>query len=136
MPMPWRMAAGKIASPPSTLNARPLGCTVTLNGPAGASTLVIFGYPRALSEQRSILPSNQSPLGALPSRFRRERLLIVGCGDVGLRVARIVAPRLRVLALTSSPSRVGELRGRGITPLLGNLDDSESLRRLAGIATR
>ena len=26
-------------------------------------------------------------LGALPARFRRERVLIVGCGDVGLRCA-------------------------------------------------
>lgn len=30
-------------------------------------------------------------LGALPARFRRERLLIVGCGDVGSRVARNLA---------------------------------------------
>ena len=29
-----------------------------------------------------------SGLGALPSRFRRERLLIVGYGDVGQRMAR------------------------------------------------
>ncbi|KAB2892812.1 MAG: SDR family NAD(P)-dependent oxidoreductase, partial [Burkholderiaceae bacterium] len=34
------------------------------------------------------MPSNQNPLGALPARFRRERVLIVGCGDVGLRAAR------------------------------------------------
>ncbi|MFZ9254286.1 MAG: SDR family NAD(P)-dependent oxidoreductase, partial [Hylemonella sp.] len=33
------------------------------------------------------MPSNQTPLGALPARFRRPRVLIVGCGDVGLRVA-------------------------------------------------
>jgi nucleoside-diphosphate-sugar epimerase len=51
------------------------------------------------------LPSNQSPLGALPARFRRQRLLIVGCGDVGLRVARGLRSRLRVLALTQSPER-------------------------------
>lgn len=80
------------------------------------------------------MPSNQSPLGALPARFRRERLLIVGCGDVGLRVARV--SRLRVLALTSSPQRQGELRAQGITPLLGNLDAPASLSRLAGLATR
>ncbi|MGH7750827.1 MAG: SDR family oxidoreductase, partial [Candidatus Dormibacteria bacterium] len=82
------------------------------------------------------MPSNQSPLGALPARFRRERMLIVGCGDVGLRVARAVAGRVRLLALTSSPSRVGELRAKGFTPLLGDLDMAASLRRLAGIATR
>ncbi|WP_096698050.1 SDR family oxidoreductase [Polaromonas sp. AER18D-145] len=82
------------------------------------------------------MPSNQSPLGALPSRFRRQRVLIIGCGDVGLRVARQLAPRVRLLALTSSPERRPELRARHITPLAGNLDQSATLRRLAGLATR
>lgn len=98
-------------------------------------------------------------LGALPARFRRERVLIVGCGDVGLRSARalgaravaVVAPgvsdsmpaasqgalgRVRLFALTSTPARVAGLRAAGITPLAGNLDDPASLRRLAGLATR
>jgi nucleoside-diphosphate-sugar epimerase len=83
-----------------------------------------------------ILPSNQSPLGALPSRFRQPRLLIVGCGDVGLRVARALPRAVRILALTSSPERAPMLRAAGITPLLGNLDDAASLARLAGLATR
>jgi len=43
---------------------------------------------------------------------------------------------MRVLALTSSASRVNEMRARNITPLLGNLDQGATLRRLAGIATR
>ena len=86
-----------------------------------------------------ILPSNL--IGALPARFRRERILIVGCGDVGQRVARALhqgagAGRARVLALTSTPSRIPALRAQGITPLVGNLDDAASLRRLAGVATR
>ena len=77
-------------------------------------------------------------LGALPARFRRERVLIVGCGDVGTRAARLLDParRVRVLALTSNPERVPELRRIGITPLLGNLDEARALRRLAGLATR
>ena len=83
-----------------------------------------------------ILPSNQNPLGALPSRFRRPRILIVGCGDVGLRVAHALPPRVRVIALTSSPARVSELRARGITPLVGNLDAPATLSRLAGLAHR
>jgi nucleoside-diphosphate-sugar epimerase len=33
-------------------------------------------------------------------------------------------------------TRLGELRMHGITPLPGNLDESKSLRRLAGLATR
>ncbi len=80
-------------------------------------------------------------LGALPARFRRERLLIVGCGDVGQRVLRHLATgpgagRVRVLALTSSAAQVAPLRAQGATPLLGNLDGARSLRRLAGLATR
>lgn len=89
------------------------------------------------------MPSNQNPSGALPARFRRPRLLIVGCGDVGVRVLRALSqggnasprPRLRVLALTSSAERVAELRALGAEPLLGNLDAPATLRRLAGVAT-
>jgi nucleoside-diphosphate-sugar epimerase len=81
------------------------------------------------------LPSNQSPLGALPSRFKRERLLIIGCGDVGQRLVR-VQRHVRVVALTSSPERVGALRAQGVTPVVGNLDEPASLQRLAGWATR
>jgi len=82
------------------------------------------------------VPSNQNPLGALPARFRRQRILIVGCGDVGLRVAAGISAGSRVLALTSSAARLPELRGRGIAPLLGNLDRAASLSRLAGLAHR
>lgn len=79
-----------------------------------------------------------SLLGALPARFRRERVLIIGCGDVGQRAAGVLggSSRARVMALTSSPDRAPALRGLGITPLRGNLDDPGSLRRLAGLATR
>jgi nucleoside-diphosphate-sugar epimerase len=66
--------------------------------------------------------------------------LIVGCGDVGLRTAgqlgAPLTPRVRLMALTSSPERVRLLRACGITPLKGNLDDAASLKRLAGIAHR
>ena len=92
------------------------------------------------SPEPLILPSNQAPLGALPARFRRQRVLIVGCGDVGLRTAgQLGAPqtqRVRLMALTSSPDRMSLLRACGITPLLGNLDDAASLQRLAGLAHR
>jgi nucleoside-diphosphate-sugar epimerase len=83
--------------------------------------------------------------GALPARFRRERVLVIGCGDVGLRCARALgagdAPlgalaRVKLLALTSQPGRRTALREAGVQPLLGNLDDPSSLRRLAGLATR
>ncbi len=95
-----------------------------------------IGYAWGHFNQEPILPSNQSPLGALPARFRRSRLLIVGCGDVGLRVARDLPKHVRVLALTSSPQRHAALRQLGIVPLGGNLDDRASLARLSGLAQR
>jgi len=61
-------------------------------------------------------------------------LLIVGCGDVGLRVVRALGGRLRVFALTSSPARCDALRAAGVRPVVGDLDDPASLNRLAGLA--
>lgn len=98
----------------------------------------------SLQEEYSILPANQSPRGALPARFRRTRILIVGCGDVGLRIAANVQCNPvqvrqhgpRVLALTSSAEKAQLLAQRGILPLQGNLDDLHSLCRLRGIAQR
>ncbi len=60
----------------------------------------------------------------------------MGCGDVGQRVARVLGPRVRRLALTSTPARKPALRAQGILPLSGDLDEPASLRRLAGLATR
>jgi len=69
-----------------------------------------------------------------PARARRPTLLIVGCGDIGLRVLRLVHPRWRVLALTSTPARVPALRALGAVPLLGDLDRPATLGRLGGLA--
>jgi nucleoside-diphosphate-sugar epimerase len=63
-------------------------------------------------------------------------VLIVGCGDVGLRVARTLRARVRLFALTSSPMRAQSLRDAGLTPLAGDLDRASTLLRLAGLATR
>lgn len=65
---------------------------------------------------------------------RRPVLLIVGCGDIGLRVLRLVRGRFRVLALTSTAARIPLLRAAGAVPLLGDLDDAASLGRLAALA--
>jgi nucleoside-diphosphate-sugar epimerase len=70
----------------------------------------------------------------LPSTFKRPVLLIVGCGDVGLRVLRLLSGRYRLLALTSTPSRADALRAAGAVPLIGDLDDPATLARLAGLA--
>ncbi len=61
-------------------------------------------------------------------------MLIVGCGDVGLRVLKLLQPRWRVLALTSTPARLPLLRSLGAVPLLGDLDAPRTLARLGGLA--
>ena len=66
--------------------------------------------------------------------LRRPRLLIVGCGDIGQRVLRLVRTRWRVLAVTSSPQRRAQLRAAGAIPLVADLDDSATLARLARLA--
>ena len=68
------------------------------------------------------------------ARFKRPVLLIVGCGDIGMRVAKLLRGRWRLIALTSSPARRDELRAAGVQPLVGDLDRPESLSRLAGLA--
>ncbi|MFM2119661.1 MAG: hypothetical protein RL722_1129 [Pseudomonadota bacterium] len=63
-----------------------------------------------------------SPSLALTARFRRPRLLVIGCGDVGGRVLTQLGTRMTVRVLTSSPERVAHFRGQGVTPLVGSLD--------------
>ncbi len=70
----------------------------------------------------------------LPARFSRPTLLIVGCGDIGLRVAKLLAGRWRLFGLTSSLERVPLLREAGVQPLIGNLDEPASLMRVACLA--
>ncbi|MGQ7936710.1 SDR family NAD(P)-dependent oxidoreductase [Paraburkholderia sp. D1E] len=66
--------------------------------------------------------------------LRRPRVLIVGCGDVGMRCVPLLRPRAHVFALTSHAGRSAELRAAGVTPLVGDLDARRSLKRLAGLA--
>jgi nucleoside-diphosphate-sugar epimerase len=66
--------------------------------------------------------------------LRRPRVLIVGCGDVGMRCVPLLRPHAHVFALTSHAGRSAELRAAGVTPLVGDLDARRSLKRLAGLA--
>jgi len=66
--------------------------------------------------------------------FGKPSILIIGCGDIGLRVAKQLSRSYRVFALTSQKSRFQELREVGATPILGDLDKPETLWRLSGLA--
>jgi len=70
--------------------------------------------------------------------LRRARILIVGCGDVGLRCVaqlRERPDRARVFALMRRPEREQALRAAGAVPVRGDLDARASLARLAGLAS-
>lgn len=62
------------------------------------------------------------------------RILIVGCGDVGLRAARLLRGRARVYGLIRNAERSAALRSTGVRPILGDLDDRASLVRMTAIA--
>jgi nucleoside-diphosphate-sugar epimerase len=78
------------------------------------------------------------PAGSKERRRKlgRPRLLIVGCGDVGLRIVARLKDRFRIVALTSSASRVAQLRSAGTVPIVGDLDERGSLARISAFGPR
>lgn len=70
----------------------------------------------------------------LVSKLARPRLLILGCGDVGMRMLPLLRGRFRVFAVTSQDSRRDELRAAGAVPIVADLDQPATLVRLARLA--
>ena len=64
----------------------------------------------------------------------KPRLLVIGCGDVGMRLLPLLRTRFHLIAATSQPARCAELRAAGATPVIANLDQRSSLYRLRGLA--
>jgi len=58
------------------------------------------------------------------------RVLLIGCGDVALRTARLLHPKVRLYGLTRRIEDVVKLRAHGIVPIIGDLDHVRSLDRL------
>ncbi len=55
--------------------------------------------------------------------MNKKQIVIVGCGDIGRRVARLaLAQGEAVTALVRSPEKARELEGMGMTTVLGDLD--------------
>jgi len=63
-----------------------------------------------------------------------QKILIVGSGDVARRILSRLAHRAHVYALLRDPARAAEWRAAGATPVLADLDDRNSLQRIAGLA--
>jgi len=62
------------------------------------------------------------------------RLLIIGCGDVALRMVPLLRGRYRTYALSREPQRFATLRALGVTPIRGDLDEPHTLHPIAGLA--
>lgn len=58
------------------------------------------------------------------------RVLLIGCGDVALRTADLLHPKVRLYGLTRRTEDVPKLRAHGVVPIIGDLDRLASLRRL------
>lgn len=69
-------------------------------------------------------------------KIGKPRLLIIGCGDVGMRLLPLLREHFRIFAVTSQPARCAELRAAGAVPVVADLDQPHTLRRLSGLAQR
>ena len=69
------------------------------------------------------------------SAFGKPRLVILGCGDVGMRLLPLLRDRFRVFAVTSQRARCEELREAGAVPVVANLDKPVTLKKLDGLST-
>ena len=68
-------------------------------------------------------------------RLGKPRLLIVGCGDVGLRIVARLKRRFRIFATTTSPQGCQALRRAGAVPIELDLDGRRA-HPIAGLAPR
>jgi nucleoside-diphosphate-sugar epimerase len=65
---------------------------------------------------------------------RMKSILIIGCGDIALRVAPLLRGRYRLFGLARNKAHWPALRSAGIIPILGDLDQRRDLQRISGIA--
>jgi nucleoside-diphosphate-sugar epimerase len=59
------------------------------------------------------------------------RVVMIGCGDVALRVASLLRGRVRLVGLVRRAQEASRLRDRGIVPIVADLDDFRTLARLS-----
>ncbi len=88
----------------------------------------------ASTATESISAGSAGRRGTRAGSFAGARILIVGCGDVGLRLVAALGDRFRIVVTTHSPSRVDALRRAGLLPVVADLDDPRTLGRLRGLA--
>lgn len=81
-----------------------------------------------------------APSQILPRRLRRPRLLLVGCGDVGGRLAKHLVARMgdrwKVIGTARADESLAAIRALGAVPVTIDLDEPRAARRIAGLADR
>jgi len=95
--------------------------------------------PAALSGP-ALDPAANALVKARRRRLGQPRLLLVGCGDVGLRIVARLQHRFRIFGTVTSTVRAAQVRAAGAIPLLLDLDAAagagRDAARIAGLATR
>src|SRR5690606_40004009 len=64
----------------------------------------------------------------------KPRLLVLGCGDVGMRLLPLLRDRFRIFAVTTQEERRQALRAAGAIPVIADLDRPATLARIARLA--
>lgn len=64
----------------------------------------------------------------------KNKLLIVGCGDIAMRLSILLRDRYHLIGLCRNAGSFDKLRAHGIKPIAGDLDDPISLNKLSGLA--
>ncbi len=87
-------------------------------------------FPGKLASTIAIM-SDRHPM----HQFGKPRLLILGCGDIGMRLLPLLRNRFRIFAVTRQAERCAELRAAGASPIIADLDQPASLARVARLAS-
>lgn len=69
-------------------------------------------------------------------RLGRPRLLIAGCGDIGLRIVARLRDRFRVFGTVTSAAGADALRRAGAVPMVMDLDEARARTRVGALAQR
>jgi len=98
----------------------------------------VFAHRGSSSASASSASASSASASGAPDYPLPWRLLIVGCGDVGLRlIQRLRAVRgpaqLSILATARRTAQCEAIRQAGATPLLANLDQPGDVARLAAL---
>lgn len=64
----------------------------------------------------------------------KKTVLMIGCGDIALRIAPLLQEKYRVFGLFRHPDKARPFRSFGVRAIAGDLDRRSSLKKLAGIA--